>query len=134
MGKHRVCEVCSGPPANYGVKGLGTRRWCSECAKKLQGVETARIGATGKMCEDCGETRAHYGLKDGKKQWCASCAKTHGGVYLGQQKMCVDCKDKWANYGLPDTTQRRWCFTSSSSNMRGWSQTNGTRRTVHRTT
>ena len=64
------------------------------------------------MCEDCGGTRAHYGLKDsGTRQWCSGCAKQQEGEteLIGGQKMCEDCGKKHATFGKADSKTRQWC-------------------------
>eukprot|EP01045_Picozoa_sp_COSAG04_P020540 COSAG04_NODE_2112_length_4765_cov_32.368838_3_plen_175_part_00 len=48
-----------------------------------------------KMCEDCQEKWAGYGLQvDRKRRWCGTCAKWHRGVYLPKRKMCENCQEK----------------------------------------
>jgi len=65
-----------------------------------------------KMCEDCKEKRANYGLLNTReRKWCFTCAERYGGVRLGQQqKMCEDCNEKHANYGLKGG-KKQWCAT-----------------------
>ena len=57
----KMCEDCGKKHANYGLKGLGSkRRWCGTCAKEQVG-ETVPIGKN--MCETCGKKHPHFGLK-----------------------------------------------------------------------
>ena len=50
------------------------------------------MGRKPKMCEDCRETGAMYGLPDIKqRRWCGPCAKKHGGVRLGKSIAWMQC-------------------------------------------
>eukprot|EP01045_Picozoa_sp_COSAG04_P034125 COSAG04_NODE_7340_length_1144_cov_1.370335_3_plen_73_part_01 len=62
----------------------------------------------GKMCEDCHEKHANFGLKGGLKQWCATCAKNQDAETVIGAKMCEDCKGKQANFGLKGG-KKQWC-------------------------
>eukprot|EP01047_Picozoa_sp_COSAG01_P004338 COSAG01_NODE_143_length_24153_cov_54.226116_18_plen_740_part_00 len=65
-------------------------------------------------CQDCGTTRASYGVPgEGKQQrWCAPCSKQHEGATrnTSTQNMCQDCGTTRASYGVPgEGKQQRWC-------------------------
>ena len=65
------------------------------------------MGGPNKICETCGQKRAHYGLTDvGKRRWCAGCANEQPGeTELIGANMCEDCGCKVA--ALPAAAVRR---------------------------
>jgi hypothetical protein len=71
--------------------------------------KAAAAAAAARMCEDCGQKHASFGLPRAtwtgkKKRWCGSCAKGHEGAVTSFAVMCEDCGQKHASFGVPTET------------------------------